>query len=431
MVMLEARAVIDGTSYRSWASYHTDDKGEVDLAVAAPLRGTYSGVDRMGLFWSLLPIVRHGFAPASLDPIHVHLTLYTSAGTTHVTITRRRIAAGVTRSPLRDAPIVATVFRPKGVAHAVVVVLGGSEGGMDEGRAAIIASHGFYALALAYFGMAGLPSELANIPLEYVDRALGWVHEQPGMSKLPIILEGDSKGAELALLAAAHNPSVKSVVAFAPSSSVFEGFSTKDGTRRASWTMSGMPLAFADNPIPPEVKARIRAQRAAKQPVSFRDQYTALATPADPHSTIAVENIAGPVLLVAGADDRLWPSEIFAERIVAARKAHHMPFADELLVFPNAGHAIDVPYMPTAELAAFDEGSFSVALGGTAPGYAHADAAMWPTVLAFLKRVSSSYAPAPGIPGFDRWVGVEAVKIDRDRLERSLPPKEDQGIVLR
>jgi dienelactone hydrolase len=402
LVTVEARARIDGTSYRSWALYRTDSSGRVDLATAAPLDGTYAGADRMGLFWSMQPLEIHGFNAASLNPIGVRLTLYAADGSTSVIATRSRVAPNVRRVPLRGEPIVGTLFlAPGSSARGVVIVLGGSEGGVDENRAAIIASHGFDALALAYFGINGLPKDLANIPLEYVDRAIVWAHERPDLQHLPIILEGDSKGAELALLAAARNPQIKGVIAFAPSSSVFEGFSTKQGARRASWTISGVPVPFADNPISPAVKEEIRVARAARRPVSFRAQYMALATPPVPASTIAVEKIAGPIMLVAGADDRLWPSDVFARRIMTARGANRVKFTDELLILPNAGHAIDVPYMPTSGLAVIDEGSFRLALGGSAAGYARADAAMWPSVIDFLNRISaaSSSHPPNGLSG--------------------------------
>ena len=387
-VTIEARTTIDGTSYRSWGSYATDATGAVDLSKAAPLHGTYTGIDPMGLFWSMEPTASAGYTPASLLPIDVRLTLYTGRGTATVILRRSRIAAKIARLPLQNEPIVGTWFiHEDGSARGVVVVLGGSEGGMDENRAAIIASHGFDSLALAYFGVSPLPAELANIPLEYVDRAIDWVRKQPELRNLPIVLEGDSKGSELALLVAAHNPSVKGVVAFAPSSSVFEGFSTKQGAQRASWTLSGAPMPFANNPVPPSVKVQIQAERRAKRPVSFRDQYLALATPADVESTIPVSQIAGPVLLVAGEDDQLWPSDIFADRIIAMRKANGARYPDEILLYPHAGHQIDVPYLPTTDLAVFDERSFLLALGGTPSGYARADEDMWPKVIGFMRSL--------------------------------------------
>ncbi|HEV2594601.1 MAG TPA: hypothetical protein VGU01_05310 [Sphingomicrobium sp.] len=57
-----------------------------------------------------------------------------------------------------------------------LLVLGGSEGGHATAyrQAQLLAGHGFAAFALAYFGEAGLPSTLENIPLEYsVARSTG------------------------------------------------------------------------------------------------------------------------------------------------------------------------------------------------------------------------------------------------------------------
>src|SRR5262249_19737073 len=49
-----------------------------------------------------------------------------------------------------------------------VVVIGGSLGGLTSHYApALLASHGYPVLLLAYFGEPGLPAELHDIPLEY------------------------------------------------------------------------------------------------------------------------------------------------------------------------------------------------------------------------------------------------------------------------
>jgi hypothetical protein len=53
---------------------------------------------------------------------------------------------------------VATLFRPLPPGpRPTVIVLSGSLGGMLEGSAAVLASQGFAALALAYFGVNPLP----------------------------------------------------------------------------------------------------------------------------------------------------------------------------------------------------------------------------------------------------------------------------------
>jgi dienelactone hydrolase len=298
-----------------------------------------------------------------------------------------RIASDVVRTAKTQGSPVGTLFsHASGKADAVVIVLGGSEGGIDENRAAIIASNGFDAFAMGYFGMDGLPKELANIPLEDVDQTIQWLDERPDLRGLPIVLEGDSKGAEFALLAAARNPAVCAVVAVSPSSQVFEGFSTEAGVQRSSWTVQGVPVPFANNPVPAAIKAQIKAARAMHVPISYRNQYLAIATPPQDESTIPVWNVRGPLFLVAGADDQLWPSDVFVNRIIDERKSHRVSYHDVALIFPKAGHQIDVPYMPTSGVANVIEPGFSLALGGTPSGYAKADATMWLQMLSFMRR---------------------------------------------
>ncbi|HVF46420.1 MAG TPA: acyl-CoA thioester hydrolase/BAAT C-terminal domain-containing protein, partial [Pyrinomonadaceae bacterium] len=77
--------------------------------------------------------------------------------------------------------------------------------------------------ALAYFGFDTLPAELERIPVETVDRAVDWLAAQPGVDPNRIVLQGGSKGAELALLAASLNKRVAGVIAISPSSVVYEG----------------------------------------------------------------------------------------------------------------------------------------------------------------------------------------------------------------
>jgi hypothetical protein len=64
-------------------------------------------------------------------------------------------------------------------------------------------------------------------------------------------------------------------------------------------------------------------------------------------SSIPVERIQGPVLMVSGKDDAIWPSFVMAE--IARRRLethrHRYPFAH--LAYDGAGHSILVPYGPT------------------------------------------------------------------------------------
>ena len=125
--------------------------------------------------------------------------------------------------------------------HPAVIVLGGVGGGLREGGAEALASEGFAALALAYFGVDPLPRELVEVPLEYFGKALGWLKSQPEVDADRMAVVGNSKGGELALLLGASYPEdVKAVVGYAPSAVVWQGISfdreAYHGGPRSPWS---------------------------------------------------------------------------------------------------------------------------------------------------------------------------------------------------
>jgi dienelactone hydrolase len=227
-------------------------------------------------------------------------------------------------------PIVATFFAPYGARSLpAVIVLGGSEGGINRDAAALLASHGFAALAVAYFGAGSLPEQLDRIPLESIDRAVEWLRAQPSVDAKRIAIAGGSKGAELALLVAAHNPAVRAVVAIAPSSVVYPSI-TGGKHVSSSWTVGGKELPYA-----PYVTTE-----AFQKSNRLVDLYAPTLAAAPPEAAIPVEKIHGPVLLLAGKDDALWPSGAMAEQI--ERRAHdkHAAFPVINMTMVDAGHHV-------------------------------------------------------------------------------------------
>ncbi len=86
--------------------------------------------------------------------------------------------------------------------------------------AANLASRGHAALALHYFGGPGLPNRLVGVPLEYVDRAIDFLLQRSGATRLAVM--GTSKGGELALLMGSRTGRIAGVVAIVPSSHVWQ-----------------------------------------------------------------------------------------------------------------------------------------------------------------------------------------------------------------
>lgn len=218
-------------TWRSEATFMTDAEGTLDVPTQQPLAGTYEEIDGMGLFWSMLPVdtgkEAAPFVKRSLTPLALHFTAAVEGRVvTSASLQRLFIPPGVTRTPVREQGLVATLFQPPGAGpFPAILVVGGSEGGIGfaELRAALLAAHGYAALALAYFALEHLPDELVNIPLEYFETALHWLQRQPTIRGDQLAVLGGSKGGELGLLLGALYPELKAMIVYVPSGVVWNG----------------------------------------------------------------------------------------------------------------------------------------------------------------------------------------------------------------
>ena len=167
------------------------------------------------------------------------------------------------RREVTENGLVADFFTDPSVQSSkAIIMLGGSEGGKSWSRIrrpiALLVERGYSLLSLAYFKSEGLPSSLEEIPLEYFEKAFGWLSSQTGIVPDEYAILGGSKGSEAALLLGSRYPQVKAVIAFSPSSVVWQGIPTnrfeigKDV--KSSWSCNGQGLPFL--PYPPSIKKR-------------------------------------------------------------------------------------------------------------------------------------------------------------------------------
>jgi dienelactone hydrolase len=301
------------------------------------------------------------------------------------TFVRQVLDDRTARTVVDSGTLVATLFSAKdGTCRPGAIVLGGSEGGVPEEEAAILASRGFATLALAYFNAPGLSRNLVNVPVELVGNAVAFLRGNPAVCKdRGIGVLGSSKGAELALVSASLFPQIRAVVAISPASVIFGGIGQASNGTASSWSYEGKPLPFANGVVPPAVSNAIAAERSSGKKISYLPEYTAeIDGNTDAAAVIQVDRIRGPLLLVAGGDDRLWPSLRMANQIAAMRKKMTPRDADVVLSYPSAGHPIGLPFgFAKAELA-----HSSLDLGGTAEANEAASENSWPKIVAFLKK---------------------------------------------
>lgn len=204
----------------------------------------------------------------------------------------------------------------------LLVLFGGAEGGnawTSERWAAErqqFLDEGYALLAVAYFGLPGLPAELDRIALEGVHDAIRDAAARPGIEARCVALLGGSKGAELALVLASRYPDIDAVAAVVPGHAVFVGLTRAFTT--SSFSHHGEPLPFV--PLPWRATGALLAGDLR----AVFDHMLA-DTDAVARAVIPVERINGPVFLLSATRDELWDSQSMSEAMVARLGARGFP----------------------------------------------------------------------------------------------------------
>lgn len=201
--------------WTSQAVYAVPADGVVDLARDVPLEAPFTGADGMGLFWTMRSTsgeaadsqVTWGGASFSVD-------LQASVGGRPVARTHAERVGLTSAAPARavfDDGITGDYFEPTTSAEGVrpgIIVFDGTDPGEQTGvlAAASLAALGFPTLDLSTFGSAGQANPVRSLPAERFLSALSWLRARPGVDDQRIFTFGTSRGAQLALWAAAAYP---------------------------------------------------------------------------------------------------------------------------------------------------------------------------------------------------------------------------------
>jgi pimeloyl-ACP methyl ester carboxylesterase len=252
---------------------------------------------------------------------------------------------------------------PEVACGTAVLLLAGSSGRVETERAELLARRGARVRAIRWFGGVGQRPAPHEVPIETFIDQLDLLRADADR----VAVFGTSFGAEAALVTASLHP-VDATVAVAPSSVVWAGIA--DGNWSSHWTHQGVPLPAA--PFDP-------TWSSSTKPPEYRSLY-ASSLDRDPDgataAAIRAERIAGDVVLVAGGDDRVWPSDRFASEIARRRATHGRRTI--VVTHPTAGHRITLP----GESAA--SGVVNMARGGSPSADAALGALAWPEIVRML-----------------------------------------------
>lgn len=388
-----------GVEWASECCFRADARGVVEVSRQAPVSGSYDGVSAMGPIWSQQPggAGADGVFPDDLlQPLVTRIEARTGAQCARADLVQRVAAPGVTREDVHEEGLVGALYRPASPGpHPAVLILNGSGGGMNEPRAALYASHGYLALALAYFKAPGLSNYISNTPLEYFKQALDWIRRTQNPAHGFVALNGQSRGGELVLLLASVFPQdVSAVVAYVPGAVVHGGQNAADpavGRDGPAWLLGGKPLVHVWNDNRTASWAAFDA--GARHAVSIR---TALQDPAAvARARIRVERARAPIILLSGADDAAWPSSLYSRMVVDTLQAHRYPYDTQWIDTPDAGHAIVFPYIPTTQITHVHPVTGRLFTGGgTAQPNALSNERSWTAIRAFLARAVQAQCAA-------------------------------------
>ncbi|MDR1136681.1 MAG: acyl-CoA thioesterase/BAAT N-terminal domain-containing protein [Synergistaceae bacterium] len=327
-----------GKTFRSWADFVTDGEGRVDLTADAPRYGTYSGVDPLGMFWSM-ELVKTPERPADNGdkPLHMRFTAYQDGKSVNRTLERQLAANGVEISRISENSLVAEYYRPAAETLSNIIVFGGSGGGIEGGRslARFLSGHGFGALALAYFGLPGLDFNLVRIPLEIIENAIEYLKKRPDAAPGKIGVCGISRGGELSLLCGSVLNDIRAVAALTPSPILWE---SEDIFNKApSFTYRGRDFPYVECDFSLAYEDMENGLPHAASPV-----YARAMTKEDEceKAMIEVERINGPVLMVSGDDDLVWPARELCALAENRFKKYGFKHHYRHVTLESAGHSV-------------------------------------------------------------------------------------------
>jgi len=192
---------------------------------------------------------------------------------------------------------------------------------------------------------------------------------------------GGSKGGEAALLIATMRRDVKGVIAVAPSNVVWQGIPKGFPSVKSSWTLHGKELPFLMCSYSFSFVRKFFGNSIQVEMTElFQTIFTEDKSKIEP-AIIRVEKINGPIMLIAGKEDKRLPSyymcQMIKNRLDSLKFEHQMVS----LLYDNVGHSICSPeLMPT-----IDYKYHKLALGGKNSENAAAQIDSWKKMISFLQ----------------------------------------------
>lgn len=279
-----------------------------------------------------------------------------------------------------------------GTKKIILITLAGFDGGYLPHKSLLsLAINGYDVFSLAYSAPPSvLPHKFAEIPIEYLEKAVQWLSNHPLYQNHQIVLLGVSKGAELALLYGSYYQNIHGIIAYSPTCVLLPDIiPSNDSTQvKSPWSYRYKPLGF----IP------VNKLDTGKQTITYKNYVLSwLSKPqVFRKAMIPVEKINCPMLLLSGSDDKMWGSAKMGEFIQLKLEVNFKPKQAQHIIFKNAGHLFfrfgdDLPKKSRLVWQkTMHQKTYKFLLGGTHQGNIKAMKASQQQVYRFLRNLNKS-----------------------------------------
>lgn len=323
--------------WKSTATFVSDKNGIINISQTPSCSGSYEGISKMGLFFNAKPLTnKRKKLPNFLSKIplldHFFVGIKIMQGSTVIaerTFTRHYMSSQISHQDIYGEHFQGRLFYDKkAMKTPALIIVSGSEGRIEKAQniAQLLSSRGYICLAIAYFGLEGLPKHLECIPLECLVGAKNFLRQHPQVDSERIGIYGRSKGAELVLAEESIFNDVQCLVLNSPSDVVYEGIKGKWNSHTSSWTNLKKELPYQ--------KFRLGDYLFSKL---FRKSF-----PKDRSAKIDIGQMHSPILLLGSTVDEIWDASSAIDDIVSDYKRHHITFKK----YYETGHMLTVAYQP-------------------------------------------------------------------------------------
>jgi acyl-coenzyme A thioesterase 1/2/4 len=398
-----------GIKWIAHGEFVADAAGEVNVDDAPSEKGTFSGLNPGGLFWSMRPEAgtsrdfmingdnkNHMRGQPNFDPLAaqtITLRAHNDAeGNAATDVTLKRLADGVESFPVSEGHLRGIAFRQKdrSKSRGAIMSLTGSGGGVEMSYAPALAAEGYDVFSLAYFAYEGVSDFLFNIPLEYFEEGFEWMMREFGAKKMAV--QGASRGGELSAILAAYLPHyVSGAIPIVPMYAASSGWNHVTGETGPSWTYKGKEIPYAKtlDTLSMEEMKKLGDELPNGYPCgpSYYEDMNQDYVRKD--CTIPVERAAGAILMISAEEDQMWPCTWGSNMMIDRLRTKGFQHAYKHLALRETGHWTPLPNTVTTFTPAVYHSLAEVFLdcGGTPQGTGRTAWTMWNEMKAHYERV--------------------------------------------